>query len=52
MSNDLVITRQEGKSEEKQQEPADFVFHSAAAISAITQFSPVLSQFLFPLLHE
>lgn len=42
VSNDLVITRQEGKGEEKQQEPPDFEFHSAAAISAITQFSPVL----------
>lgn len=42
VSNDLVITRQEGKSEEKQQEPPDFEFHSAAAISAITQCSPVL----------
>jgi len=42
VSNDLVITRQEEKGQWKRQEPLDFELLSAAANSAITQFSPVL----------
>lgn len=42
MSNDLVITRQEEKGQQKQQELPDFEFLSAAANTAITQFSPIL----------
>lgn len=42
MSNDLVMTRQEEKGQQKWQEPPEFELLSAAANSAIPRVSPVL----------
>lgn len=42
MSNDLVMTRQEERGQQKRQEPPELEFLGAAANSAIPQFSPVL----------
>lgn len=42
VSNDLVITRQEERGQQKRQEPPNFEFLSVAANSAISKFPPML----------